>query len=313
MLSRKDKGGRATRRSYRPSIGDSLESKQLMSTLTPGAMFLQRRAMLAEQLGIGQRGVVLRNVTAAGSAVTVTDTDGERYRVQLTGKGAITSSSLPDGRIALVVRGTNSRSQLDIVPQQRPRISEGAHTIGPFKAFGDGVLNIGLLDVYGPIDGIFGFNTAKLSGPLVVRDGATVNRVAVADIEPGGSIQVDGILNQLEVLRSAHFAGAGTGITTGLDLNVLNVGGFLTLSEGANIRIGRDLGLIEQPTNGTGRGGRGARVDGGVFIGEGSEFRIDRQLAGPFLDLGDFVGTSRFSVANGIPPGSLIVLGASIP
>lgn len=313
MLRDRDSRGRPARRTYRPTIGDALETRELMSALTPGARFLQRRAMLAEQLGIGSRGVVGRNVTAAGGAVTVTDTDGERYRVQLTGEGAVTSTALPDGRIGLVVRGTTPLSQLDVVPLQRLRVANGAHTFGPYKAFGDGMLNVGLLDVYGPINGIFGYNTAKLSGPLIVRDGGTVDRIAVAELLPGASVNVGGTLNQLEVLRSANLAGADTGITTGLDLNVLNVGGFLTLSEGANVRIGRDLGLIEQAASGTGRGGQGARVDSGVLINEGSEFAIGRSLAGQFVDLGDFVGLSRFRVANGIPPGSLVILGGRVP
>ncbi|QDV32318.1 hypothetical protein [Tautonia plasticadhaerens] len=312
-MSDQGRRDRPARRRFRPIVGEALESRELMSTLTPGAIFLQRRAMLARQLMIGQRGSVDRFVTAAGSAVTVTDTDGERYRVQLTGEGAVTSTSLPDGRIGLVVRGTNTLSQLDVVPLSRVRVAEGAHTFGPYKAFGDGMLNIGLLDVYGPINGIFGYNTAKLSGPLVVRDGTTVDRIALADLEPGASVSVGGTLNQLEVLRSAHLAGAGTGINTGLDLNVLNVGGFLTLNDGAGIRVGRDLGLIEQAASGTGRGGRGARIDGGVFIAEGSRWSIDRTLAAAVLDLGDFVGTSRFVVGNGIPTGGLVVVGTSIP
>jgi hypothetical protein len=283
-----------------------------MSTMTPGSVFLQRRAMLAQQLRIGQRGAVDRFVTAAGSAVTVTDTDGERYRVQLTGEGAVTSTSLPDGRIGVVVRGTNTLSQLDVVPLSRVRVSEGAHTFGPYKAFGNGTLDLGLVDVYGPINGIFGYNTATLSGPLIVRDGGTVDRIALAGLEPGASINVGGTLNQLEVLRSAHLAGAGTGITVAQDLNVLNVGGFLTLSDGANFQIGRDLGLIAQAASGTGRGGQGARIDSGVFIGEGSAWGIGRSLAAPLLDLGDFVGTSRFQVANGIREGFFLVVGTEV-
>ncbi|RUL81326.1 hypothetical protein [Tautonia sociabilis] len=312
-MSDRISGHRPARTRFRPSVGDTLERRALMSTLTPGALFLQRRAMLAQQLMIGQRGRVARAVTAAGSAVTVTDTDGERYRVQLTGEGGITSSSLPDGRIALVVRGTNTLSQLDVIPMFRPRVREGSHTFGPYKLFGDGVLDIGLLDVYGPINGIFGFNTAKLSGPLLVRDAATVDRIALAELTPGSSIQVGGTLNQLEVLRSANFAGAGTGISTGLDLNVLNVGGYLTLAEGANITIGRDLGLVEQAASGTGRGGQGARIDGGVLIAEGSQWRIVRNLAAPLVDLGDFVGASRFNVGNPFPASYFQVVGTIVP
>jgi hypothetical protein len=135
----------------------------------------------------------------------------------------------------------------------------------------------------------------------------------MSTLTPGATVNVAGTLNQLEILRNAHLAGPDTGIRTGLDLNVLNVGGYLTMTDGASVQIGRDLGLIDQPASGTGLGGRGARIDGGVLVDVGSVFRINRSLAGPFLDLGDFVGTSRFSVANAFPPDRFLVVGNAIP
>ena len=63
-------------------------------------------------------------------------------------------------------------------------------------------------DVYGPVRGIFGYNTAKLSGPLIVRDTAAVDRIALSTLEPGASVSVGGTLNQLEILRGANLAGA---------------------------------------------------------------------------------------------------------
>lgn len=49
-------------------------------------------------------------------------------------------------------------------------------------------------------------------------------------------------------------SGAGTGVFIGRDLNLLNVGGTLDLSDGAVFSVGRNLGLVSQPPKGTGTG-----------------------------------------------------------
>ena len=312
MMSEHGRSHRPGRRTFRPAVDAALERRDLMATLSPGAVFFQRRAMLAERLMLGQRGAVDTFTTAGGGAVTLTDTDGERYRAQLTNGGSINAAPLPDGRIGLVVRGTNPQSELDIVALPTPRAPNSAHTFGLSRGLRDGTLDVGLIDIYGPIAGVFGYNTADLSGTLIIRDTSTVSRIALAELSPGASIVTGGTVDQLEVLRSAHLAGDGTGITIGQDLNVLNVGEFLTISDGANVQVGRDLGLIAQAASGTGRGGRGARVDGGVYIGPGSSFGIGRNLAAQFLVLGDFVGRSRFQAANTSPGASVLVFGNTV-
>ena len=47
---------------------------------------------------------------------------------------------------------------------------------------------------------------------------------------------------------------SGTSINIGRDLNLLNVGGNIELSNGAQFIIGRNLGLVSQPPKGTGTG-----------------------------------------------------------
>ena len=312
MWNERGRSQRPGRRSFRPVVGAALERRDLMSTLSPGAVFFQRRAMLAERLRVGQAGPVGTFTTAGGGSITLTDTDGERYRAELTNGGIINAAPLPDGRIGLIVRGTNTQSELDIVKLPSFRAANSAHKFNPGRAFQDSALDVGLIDIYGPISGVFGYNTAKLTGTLIIRDTAPVSRIALAELGPGASVIAGGTVDQLEVLRSAHLAGPGTGITVGQDLNVLNVGEFLTLSDGANVRVGRDLGLIAQASSGTGRGGRGGRVDGGVFIGPDSSFGIGRNLAGQFLVLGDFVGRSRFQSASTSPGGSVLVFGNTV-
>ena len=61
-------------------------------------------------------------------------------------------------------------------------------------------------------------------------------------------------MKTLDVLNGIDLSGSGTGINIGRDLNLLNVGGGITLSNGANFIIGRNLGLVSQPPKGTGTG-----------------------------------------------------------
>ncbi len=90
-------------------------------------------------------------------------------------------------------------------------------------------------------------------------------------------------------------SGAGTGITIGRDLNLLNVGGNITLADGANFTIDRNLGLVPQPPKGTGTGSNilslnftsvansivtvsipsvGSYIQGNVNVNPGSVFAI---------------------------------------
>ncbi len=61
-------------------------------------------------------------------------------------------------------------------------------------------------------------------------------------------------MNTLDVHGAIDLSGAGTSISIGRDLNLLNVGGDIQLSNGATFNIGRNLGLVSQPPKGTGTG-----------------------------------------------------------
>ena len=59
-------------------------------------------------------------------------------------------------------------------------------------------------------------------------------------------------MNTLDVLNGITLS--GTSINIGRDLNLLNVGGNISLSDGSQFNIGRNLGLVSQPPKGTGTG-----------------------------------------------------------
>ena len=116
-------------------------------------------------------------------------------------------------------------------------------------------MNIGQITINsGSIGGILGFQSAALSGPLVSNGPGAIDRIAFSQLLPGASITTGGDVNTLDVLTGAALSGAGTGVFIGRDLNLLNVGGDLTLSNGAVFSIGRNLGLLPQPPKGTGTG-----------------------------------------------------------
>ncbi|CAN5907569.1 hypothetical protein BH23PLA1_BH23PLA1_31550 [soil metagenome] len=281
---------RSGRRAFRPTLGDRLEDRQLMSTFVPPRLALARQVA---GLNLGQRGNVSVFTARGGQSAQIIDTDGERYRVNVFNAGTVRAYPMPGGRVGLLVQGTQENSELEITNVGGTRAPESAHTfvIGP--AIGDRRLNIGLIDVAsGRIGGIFGFGTATLSGPLVVRGEDPIDRIALADLLPGSRIEVGGDINTLDVLNSVNL-GAGDGIFVGRDLNLLNVGQNLILQNGAMLATGRDIGLIGQPAKGTGQGGQGAFVQGDVFIGEGSAIVAGRRIVAPIAVLGNLVGSDR--------------------
>ena len=119
---------------------------------------------------------------------------------------------------------------------------------------GPHILNIGQITVNsGVISAIKGFHTADLSGPLVIKSTQPVDRLAFDALCPGASITTGGDLNTLDILNGIDL-NSGPGISIGRDLNLLNVGQDLDLSNGASINVGRYLGLVPQPPKGTATG-----------------------------------------------------------
>jgi hypothetical protein len=281
-------------------------------------------------------GVIAVQTARGGQAVEVTATDGSHYTVKLSytsntlatntaegtvGQGGVTSASaaatlvapqsasypqpigtvraypMSGGRVGIIVDGSTSNTDLTINPLGEPQRKGYAHSFAYGESNRYHILNVGRLTVNsGVIGAIEGFQDTTLSGPLVATGRTSLNRIALFSILPGASITVGGDLNTLDVLDQINLSGAGTGISVGRDLNLLNVGGSITLSDGANFSIGRNLGLVAQPPKGTGTGSNilalnftavagsvntippipsiGSYIQGNVTVNTGSTFSI---------------------------------------
>jgi len=239
-------------------------------------------------------GVIAVQTARGGQAVEVTATDGSHYMVKLsytsntlatnTAEGTVgqagaqspttatalvasQSASYPQpigtvraypmsgGRVGIIIDGSTSNTDLTINPLGEPQRKGYAHSFAYGESNRLHLLNVGQITVdSGQIGAIEGFQDTELSGPLVVSGTAAINRLAFYSINAGASITTGGDVNTLDVLNSITLSGAGTGISIGRDLNLLNVGGSITLSDGANFSISRNLGLVAQPPKGTGTG-----------------------------------------------------------
>lgn len=308
------------RRDLRPVIGDRLERRDLMAVnlgaaaLNQNVLRFQRQAVLRQELSLNRGGIVTGFTTDGGAAVTLTDVDGERYRVSVLNGGTVVAQPMPGGRVGLFILGTGPTSQVEINNIGTIPTQGYAHQFAYRQAFQDHRLNVGLIDVVdGQIDGIFGYGTTALSGPLIVRSTQDVDRIALAELRPGASITVGGTLNQLEILYDATMTNPTDGVYIGRDLNVFNVNQNLTLSGGANVNIGRDLGLVNQPAEGTGLGGAGARIGGNLVVASPSKFIVQRDVRAPIAVFGNFIGTNNLQVNGVLPPSAVQVFGVSVP
>ena len=158
------------------------------------------------------------------------------------------------GRVGLIIDGSTNQTEVDISPYPFHQRKGYAHSFAYGQANETHILNIGQITVNsGVIAAINGFHSANLSGPLVVSSTQPVDRLSFDALLPGASITTGGDLNTLDVLNGINL-NSGPGIVVGRDLNLLNVGQDLDLSNGASITVGRFLGLVPQPPKGTATG-----------------------------------------------------------
>ncbi len=167
--------------------------------------------------------------------------------------GVVRAYPMPGGKVGIIVDGSTQNTELTINPLGQQQRKGYAHSFAYGAAARGHILNIGQLTINtGQIADIEGFQDAILSGPLVVNSTNAIDRIAFYGIAPGASITTGGDVNTLDVLTSIDLS--GTSINIGRDLNLLNVGGNVSLSNGSQFNIGRNLGLVSQPPKGTGTG-----------------------------------------------------------
>jgi hypothetical protein len=167
--------------------------------------------------------------------------------------GVVRAYPMPGGKVGIIVDGSTQNTELTINPLGQQQRKGFANSFAYGAAARGHILNIGQITVNtGEIADIEGFQDAVLSGPLVLSSTTAVDRIAFDAILPGASITTGGDVNTLDVLNGITLS--GTSINIGRDLNLLNVGGNISLTNGAQFNIGRNLGLVSQPPKGTGTG-----------------------------------------------------------
>ena len=258
--------------------------------------------------------------TSSSTAATLVSEQNGNYPQPI---GTIRAYAMPGGRVGIIVDGSTSNTDLTINPLGQPQKKGFAKSFAYGEAGRVHVLNIGQLTVTsGAIGAIEGYQDAELSGPLQVAGTSAIDRIAFDAILPGASITTGGDLETLDVLNGIDLSGSGTGITIGRDLDLLNVGGAITLSNGANFQIDRDLGLVSQPPKGTGTGSNvlalnfttvisalvtvevpsvGSFIQGGVTINPGSVFSISGNIYNTMYTEGTINGYSRLFINYGLP------------
>lgn len=225
-----------------------------------------------------------------GQAVNVVTNDGSRFRIQLSyvsntqqtsaaegsagayaagaggpalglaqptetpqPQGTVRVYPRPDGSVGIIVDGSTNNTELTINPLPRSIRKGYAHSFAYGQADQSRVLSVSSITINsGQIASVLGFHTADLTGPLSVSGTQAIDRIAFRSIQPGGSITTGGDLNTLDILQGVTLSGGN--ISVGRDLNMLNIGTNLTLANGANFTIARDLGQVLQPPKGTGTG-----------------------------------------------------------
>ena len=231
--------------------------------------------------------------------------------------GTVRAYAMPGGRVGIIVDGSTANTDLTINPLGQPQEKGFAKSFAYGEAGRVHLLNIGQLTVTsGQIGAIEGFQDAELSGPLTIPGSTSVDRIALGAILPGGSITTGGDLQTLDVLNNVDLSGSGTGINIGRDLNLLNVGGSITLSNGANFLIGRNLGLaspaaqgdrhrIQRPVAQLHR--RGQYLDGGDHP-VGRQLHPEQCRDQPRQRVRDGRHDLQHDVRRGQPPGLLAAL-----
>jgi hypothetical protein len=290
MARERDKGRRANRNAFRPTLDGRLEPRWLLSQLS----------IVKPQVGI-----VGTHTAREGRSINVIDTDGEQYRINATNEAIVRAVPTLDGRLDLIVTGSRFDSELVIERRRHPPEPTAAHEFPIHARNADSILHIRNITIRtGAIGGILGFGTADLSGRIVVRNRVnpdltpTIDRIALYALRPGARIITAGSVDTLEVLTSVNLSRPRDGIFVGQDLNFLAVGGDFNLSNGASVIVSRDLGAFGQLPKGTGRGGAGGILDGDLSLSNTSQFTVQRNFVSPIRVQGNFFRNGALVVSG---------------
>jgi hypothetical protein len=351
---------RTRRRACRPTLDCGLESRLLLSNFglfflrhpKPGVAFVHKQPPLrngtsAHEFPVAKfpRGPVASEVAHGGASVIIGAPDGSHFIAQVTQfiptaggsqgslspnaqnpiqgstpgvtspvqpLGTVRAYSMPGGRVGLIIDGSTTQTEVDISPYPFRQRKGYAHSFAYGATTESHVLNVGQITVNsGIISAINGFHSVDLSGPLVIKGNEPVDRLSFNSLQPGASITTGGDVNTLDVLNGVNL-NSGPGITIGRDLNLFNAGQDVNLSNGASIRVARFLGLVPQPPKGTATVGNFLATNQ-ALIGTGTSTIVPSVSA--YLQGSLNIGPgSVFAAAGGIPNTSLLgTVGASAP
>ncbi len=205
---------------------------------------------LATSTAEGANGQGGASTATTASALTAQQSD--RFPQPI---GTVRAYPMSGGRVGIIVDGSTQNTELAINPLGLPQKAGFAHSFAYGESNRSHVLNVGQITINsGQIGAILGFQDTELSGPLVSNGTGAIDRIALEQLDPGASITAGGDVNTLDIYDGIDLSGAGTGVFIGRDLNLLNVGGNIQLSDGAVFSVGRNFGLVSQPPKGTGTG-----------------------------------------------------------
>lgn len=290
---------RAGRRAFRPSVeGSALESRELMAVrpLGPNQTAVRLHPKAAPAWVTGNSGQVGVQVARGGRSANLTTPDGQLYRVDATNEALVRAIPTADGRVDLMVTGSRFDSQLLIKRMAHPSPATTATKFPNGSVYASNVLPVrNIIVKTGAIKSVLGYGTVELSGLLRITNRKApdqvpqVDRIAIYSMSPGGRIVTTGTVKTLEIQTGVNLNRASDGIFIGQNLNWFNVGNDLILANGAQVRIGRDLGATPEPAKGTGKSGQSATIFGNLDLSNGSSFVVDRNFAFPALVQGDYV------------------------
>lgn len=311
MVSKRDDRRVRGAHTFRPTLDGRLEERAL---LAPAAVRIFAGA-------VPRVPRVRTFVVDGGKGVRILDGRHDAFDVRLTGPGTVTARPTRDGLVRIIARGTDATTEMVINPvdPSRARYLGQAHTFNPVFGVGDNILDVEDIEIRsGKIGQILGFRTANLFGTIDIQNDSPIDRIAFNRLMPGATITTVGNLNTLDVFVDATLSGAGTGLLIGKDLNLLNVGGNLTIQNGANIIAGRDLGNTPQAAKGTGTGSNvlstlfgdgqplvSGFIQGNLTVAEGSALKANRDIDQILFVQGNVTGVARVTPAtlpNGVTP-----------
>lgn len=322
MSDRRADRRRVDRRAFRPTVDGRLESRKLLTNFGRfGYLYPAGHIQTAMN----------------GQAVDITTPSGQSFFVEVQGGGTVRAFPMSGGRFGLKLLGTNNQSVVTISPVIDSILKQTAHIFNTRQTQYNGMINFGSINVAnGQINDIEGYKTAVLSGPLYAFGSNPIDRLAFDALAPGANIITGGDVNTLDVATNVILSGPGTGINIGRDLNFFSTFGDVTIINGANFIVGRNLGLTAQAAKGTGPSSipanqaflaatsttqtfltfEATQIEGNLAIAPGSQFRIQGAIGGQFLVSGFVAGANNISTLgllnNLLNHGSIFWVGSDI-